>query len=242
MREIQVRIKIYLPEFVCRLCLLVVLHYRKMRYGYTFRRIPLTRGQFAIVDVEDYERLSKYKWYAGINTNDRDFYAKRINTSNDTRPKTRFIMMHREILNVPDGLLVDHINHNTLDNRRANLRPATKQQNSWNQRKKRGNYTSRYKGVHFNKSMNRWGARLVYNGKDIPIGYFDDEKSAARAYDAKASELFGEFATPNFPSDIQSPRHEEKRKFDKKFRMIENRGKIYLRKRVKALKINRELF
>jgi hypothetical protein len=173
-----------------------------MRYGYIFRKIPLSRGMFAIVNVEDYEWLSKYKWFAGTNTRDRDFYARRKGMSNGTRPKIRSIAMHREILNVPDGLLVDHINHNTLDNRRANLRPATKQQNSWNQRKKRGNFTSQYKGVHFNKAMGRWEARLVYNGKDIPLGYFDDEASAAKAYDAKAAELFGEYAALNFPEKI----------------------------------------
>jgi hypothetical protein len=158
--------------------------------------VPLTRGQYAIVDIEDFDRLSKFKWHTGING--RDFYARRKVRSDDTRPKKCFISMHREILNVPEGLFVDHINHNGLDNRRANLRAATREQNSWNQRKKLGNYTSRYKGVHFSKNMRRWEARLVYKGKEIPIGYFDDEVSAARAYDAKATELYGEYAALNF--------------------------------------------
>jgi hypothetical protein len=79
-------------------------------------------------------------------------------------------------------------------------------QNSWNQRKRRGNYGSRYKGVTFVKSYGKWRAKIVYKKKRIVIGYFDDEASAAKAYDAKAREMFGEFAAPNFPKD---PRTQE---------------------------------
>jgi hypothetical protein len=106
--------------------------------------------------------------------------------------------MHRQILDAAEGKFVDHINHNGLDNRRANLRIVTKEQNNWNKRKYFGNYSSRYKGVSRPKNCGKWRAKIFYKGKGIFMGYFDDEESAAKAYDAKARELFGEYAALNF--------------------------------------------
>jgi hypothetical protein len=168
-----------------------------MRYGYTFRRIPLTRGRFAIVDVGDYERLSKYKWFAA--KNGRSIYARRTVMPNDGRRSNCNIKMHRQILDIPEGKFVDHINHNGLDNRKANLRIVTKMQNNWNRRKRLGIYSSQYKGVTLLKRRGKWQSRIVYKDKEIFIGNFDDEASAARAYDAKAREVYGEFAALNFP-------------------------------------------
>jgi hypothetical protein len=165
-----------------------------MRYGYSFRKIKLTNGQITIVDAKDFERLAGYRWYA-VKAG-RRFYAHRKRKSEDERH--RFIKMHRQILEVPEGKFVDHINHNGLDNRRANLRIVTKEQNNWNKRKKLGNYSSQYKGVSRPKNCGKWRAKISYRGKGIFIGYFDDEESAARAYDEKARELFGEYAMPNF--------------------------------------------
>jgi hypothetical protein len=105
--------------------------------------------------------------------------------------------MHREVLKAPKGALVDHINHNGLDNRRANLRFVTAGQNCWNARKKRG-CSSKYKGVYFQKRSRRWLANIIYRGERIFLGCFDDEQSAARAYDEKAKQLFGQYATLNF--------------------------------------------
>ncbi len=107
--------------------------------------IPLTQGYFAIVDADDYERLSQYKWHVKVSS--YGCYAYR--TENRKR-----IAMHREILNAPPGMHCDHINHNGLDNRKANLRLCTPQQNSFNQ-KPRSNCTSRYKGVCWNRSMRK---------------------------------------------------------------------------------------
>jgi len=80
------------------------------------------------------------------------------------------------------------------------MRTATSQQNVWNKRKQRGKYSSIYKGVSWLKSEGRWQARIMKDKRRIFIGYFDDEEAAARAYDARARELFGEYAAPNFPS------------------------------------------
>jgi hypothetical protein len=193
-REIQVRILV--PEFVCRACVWIVLVYRRLRYGYPFRRIPLTQGKFAIVDPGDYERLAQYKWFAV--RYERGFYAVRAVKAKDGRGRQKNVRMHREILGVPEGKIIDHINHNGLDNRRANLRVATRRQNAWNKRKQRTRCSSKYKGVTWLKREGKWQARIVCKGRSMFIGYFADEKAAARAYDAKAGELFGEYAAMNF--------------------------------------------
>ena len=192
----KVWIPILLPECIYRLCIWLVLLYRRLRYGYTFRRIPLTQGKFAIVDPEDYERLAKYKWFAvGY---ERSFYAMRMVKAKAGRVKQKSVRMHRAVLDVPEGKFIDHINHNGLDNRKANLRIVTRGENSWNKRKQRGNYSSQYKGVTWLKRSGKWQARIVCKGTSIFIGQFDDEKAAARAYDARAAELFGEYAALNF--------------------------------------------
>jgi len=191
-----VQVKIYLPEFIFRLRVWIVLRYRKRHYGYAFRRIALTQGKFAIVDPEDYERLAGYKWFAA--RFERGFYALR--TGKDSKGRQRNVRMHRVILGEPKGKIIDHINHNGLDNRRANLRVVTRQQNTWNKRKQRGNCSSQYKGVTLFKRVGKWQARIICNGKSIFIGYFDDQIAAARAYDAKAAELYGDYAALNFPA------------------------------------------
>ena len=168
-----------------------------LHHGFTARIIPLTRGRFAIVDEADFENLSKYKWFAA--KSGRSFYANRMIKSNETGRRQLVVQMHRQILNVKDGEFVDHINHNGLDNRRANLRIVNKEQNTWNKRKQRGNYSSKYKGVSWHKMDKRWQARIRYKGKPMCIGYFDNQKSAAMAYDDKAKELFKEYAALNFP-------------------------------------------
>lgn len=192
----EVRVRIFLPEFVFRLCIWVLLCCRRVRYGYAFRKIPLTQGKYAMVDPERYEELAKYKWFAA--RSERGFYAVRMVKAEGGRVRQKNVRMHRVILKPPKGKFIDHINHNGLDNRRVNLRVCTTQQNTWNKRKQRGNYSSKYKGVSWLKSEGKWQVRIVCNGKRIFIGYFDDEKTAARAYDAKARELFGDYAALNF--------------------------------------------
>lgn len=156
------------------------------------RFIPLTQGKFAIVDAEDYERLSKYKWYLknlGYNS-----YAYRTDNY-------RKRAMHREIMNAPDGMVVDHIDGNGLNNSKSNLRICTQAQNVYNNRPKL-NTSSKYKGVSFNKNEGKWKVTIKCKGEHFHLGWFRDEKKAARAYDKKAAELFGEFAYLNFPKKL----------------------------------------
>jgi len=107
--------------------------------------------------------------------------------------------MHREVLKVKDNEMIDHINGNGLDNRKENLRLATRSQNMQNS-KKRKKTSSKYKGVGWSKKTKKWRARIwTVSGKCIHIGYFVSELDAAKAYDEKAKELFGSYYSPNFP-------------------------------------------
>ena len=152
--------------------------------------IPLSQDKVAIVDAEDYDRLNKYKW--SFSGHERGSYGQR--TESYTR---RQIMMHRVIMGAPGHLVVDHINHNGLDNRKRNLRLCTQEQNIYNSLPRR-NCSSKYKGVYLHKRSNRYHAAIGYKGKRFHLGTFKNEVDAAKAYDKKACELFGEFAYLNF--------------------------------------------
>ncbi len=193
--DININLKIHIPTFIERPIALLVLLYRRVRYGYAFRRIKLSRGKYAIVDDDDYYRLARYKWYAQKAWN--TYYAVR-NGPRRAGAKQKSILMHREVLQVGDGLVVDHINHNGLNNRKANLREATFSQNNYNRRGNLKNCSSKYKGVHLHRGK-KWRAMIKVNKKSMHIGSFDDEAEAARAYDKTARELQGDFATTNFP-------------------------------------------
>ena len=181
----------------------LVLLYRRLRFGYPYRRIALTKGKFAIVDPEDYHRLRKYKWYA--HNSRYTFYAV-LSLTNGKKQKRKNAYMHHLVIDIPDGMYCDHINHNGLDNRKANLRPATNTQNVWHRRKfiRRTSggfnkqFRSKYKGVDWAKDMKRWRARIRVNGKRIYLGSFDNESDAAKAYDKAAKRFHGEFAFLNF--------------------------------------------
>ncbi len=143
--------------------------------------IPLTKGFFALVDGEDYERINKHKWaVVGIKKYNL-FYAQRYEDG-------RIILMHREILGLKhrDGMKTDHTNHNGIDNRKKNIRPCTHSQNMWNQRIKA-------KGYSFCKERRKWRARIGHNGKEIKLGSFDKEKDAAEAYQKAVIELRGDY-------------------------------------------------
>jgi hypothetical protein len=150
------------------------------------RYIPLTRGLFAIVDAADYEWLSGFRWHA---TSGRKMYACFAR-------KDKVIYMHRLIMNPPEGKFVDHVDGNSLNYRRSNLRICTKAQNAWNRPALGG--TSRFKGVHRDPS-GKWKAGIRVGGQQTFIGLFDDEIEAAKAYDGMARKLFGDFAYLNFP-------------------------------------------
>ncbi|MFC1794103.1 HNH endonuclease [Planctomycetota bacterium] len=175
----------------------LLLLYRRARYGYAFRRIPLTQGKYTIVDQDDFERLNKHKWYAVKSTN--TFYARRTRRAGK---KYVFIMMHRDVIHPPENLLVDHINRNGLDNRKSNLRLATCAQNSYNRTYFRKSKSSKYTGVSWNKLRKIWIVVIRYNCKNKFLGYFKDEIQAAKAYDKAAKKYHGEFASLNFPDCV----------------------------------------
>jgi len=162
------------------------------------KRIPLGEGQYALVDAADYEWLSRYTWrfYNG--------YAAR-------QQGRKTIYMHREIMQPPKGMIVDHVNHHKLDNSRTNLRVCTRRENILNQTSKRTS-RSRFKGVEYRKGSDKCFARIRVNGQRLWLGTFDDEIEAARAYDRAAVEHFGEFAHLNFPEEWPEERRRKRTK------------------------------
>lgn len=156
------------------------------------KKIPLTQGQFALVDDEDYDWLNQWKWYAYKSRN--TFYV-------ECCQRGRRVKMHRMILGLKygDGKQIDHKDGNGLNNQRHNLRVCNYSQNNFNKGPQKRITSSRFKGVHWHKRDKIWITRIQYNNKEIHIGQYKNEIKAGKAYDRKAKELFGEFARPNFP-------------------------------------------
>jgi len=148
------------------------------------KTIKLTQGYEAIVDDADFEYLNQFKWCAHKKSETVIYVVRKENK--------KMISMHREIMGFPKDM-VDHRNHNTLDNRRENLRVANNFQNQQNRNKVNKTTTSKYKGVCLFKRDGTWKAQIRHNGKCLFLGYYDTELEAKNAYDKKAKELFGEF-------------------------------------------------
>jgi len=189
----KITFQISIPDFIVQSGVWLLLRYRKIRYGESFRLIKLTQGQYAIVDQQDFETLNQSKWCAA---KDYDtFYAiryARINNKNTT------IKMHRQIMNAKENEIVDHHDKNGLNNTRENLRIATAAQNNANSKRGMNRGKSKYKGVCRDEKCGKWRAGIKCQGKHIHLGMFEDEKQAARAYDEAAKKYHGEFAVLNF--------------------------------------------
>lgn len=156
--------------------------------------VPMTKG-VTLVDDEDAPRVLHLKWKP-LRCKNGSVYAVARTREQDGKEKT--VYMHRLILDAPIGKDVDHRNGNGLDNRRQNLRLATRAQNSRNSRLQRDT-ASGYKGVR--RHRRKWQAHIKVNRKRIYLGSFSSKEDAARTYDAAAKKHFGEFANLNFPSE-----------------------------------------
>jgi len=166
---------------------------RNTARGIDMKQIKLTQGKVALVDDEDFEWLNQWKWYA-IRDN-LTFYA--VRKSPMVNRKTRqLIRMHRIILNSQDEEIVDHKDHNGLNNLRNNIRNCTQSQNQQN---RIGRFcTSRFKGVSWRKDRKRWLVTIVVQKRKMYIGMFKSELDAAEAYNMAAKKHFGNFAYLNF--------------------------------------------
>jgi hypothetical protein len=151
--------------------------------------IPLTKGFFAIIDDDDYEELSKHRWYCST-------YGYAVRSVSKFAGRRDLIYMHIQLLGREKGLEIDHINGNSLDNRRCNLRRVTHQQNVHNSKPQFGG-SSTYKGVYWHNGAKKWVSRIQCNGKLKHIGCFTSEKEAAKAYNYVARACFGEYARLN---------------------------------------------
>lgn len=166
--------------------------------------IPLTRGKYAMVDGEDYARLAPYSWHAFHDKKDGRWLAARgERLRRDGRSITRNVWMHREILHAPEGVLVEHLNGDGLDNRKTNLQRSTRAER-YAKRGKLNTNTSGYCGVTFYARTGRWRAQIRSEGTTVHLGYFATPEDAALAYDRRAREIFGEYAYQNFP-DAAAP-------------------------------------
>lgn len=158
------------------------------------------KGRFVIVDDDDYELIKNYTLSADKVGKDKVYVSLFIENERGSRRKK--VRLHVFLMNPPKGYHVDHINGDTFDNRRSNLRVCTNDQNARNQKPQK-NRTSKYKGVSWNKRVGKWEAYITYRYKKIRLGFFDSEEEAARAYDTAAHFYFGEFANYNFPEDVR---------------------------------------
>jgi hypothetical protein len=178
--------------------------------------IPLGNNLIAWVDEED-ACLARMGWHAKSAGKNRapTYYAVHQWTVGKTRGEYFLHNLVWERANdapVPKGFLVDHINRDKLDNRRENLRLATRKDNEANKRKRRGKTTSKYKGVtkmNTGKRKKKWRSTITVDKKQVALGSYMTEVEAARAYDERAIVEFGEFAWLNFPQEHKHEQHDD---------------------------------
>jgi hypothetical protein len=158
------------------------------KQGFTAVEIPLTRGKWATIDIDDAEKVLPYRWNANLYENKKNWRAAAC-----PRMTVRFYL-HNFLL--PDAEVVDHVNGNGLDNRRSNIRAATVTENRRNERYIRN--PTGVKGIYRMDTKNeRWCARIKINRKKIHLGSFATCEEAGKAYDEAAKKYFGEFAATN---------------------------------------------
>jgi hypothetical protein len=158
------------------------------------RKLFLTNGGYTILDDNDFDYFSKWKWCI-----DSLGYVRRVIYLGGGRKhqKSKSFYLHREILKTPNGYETDHINRDKLDNRKSNLRITTRQQNGCN-RILQSNNTSGYRGVTWNKDRQKWQAQIKAYQKHYYLGLFNDKFDAAKAYNKAAIKYFNRFAKLNY--------------------------------------------
>lgn len=159
------------------------------------KRIKLTRGFFTKVDDDDYVVFNKERWQANVKSRRGKYKvsASRVKSFNG-KPKTLYL--HREIMKAPIGTYVDHINGDTLDNQKYNLRICSNSENMRNRGVPSSN-TSGYKGVSFSKDKNMWESKITHKYKTYHLGFFNTKEEAAERYNRAAKKYHKEFAYPN---------------------------------------------
>jgi len=136
--------------------------------------IATNDGSKILVDEDDYEKFSQYKWQYKLSRANKSYACRGKYVGNY---KSKKLYLHREIMNCPKGKVVDHINGNTLDNRKCNLRIGTQRQNTQNSSSREGS-TSKYVGVHIHKLTGKWRAQIKINGKIKSLGLFCSQEEA----------------------------------------------------------------
>ena len=159
------------------------------------KEIKLTQGKVAFVDDEDFEKLNKYKWC--FHKQKKTGYAERcVRIGKRVDNKVLVVRMHREIVKAPKGLEVDHKDRNGLNNQKSNLRIVTHSQNQMNKCLQRNN-KSGYKGVSWDKKLQKWLVRIVVMDKRVVLGYCDTAKEGVLIYNESVKRHYGEFARLN---------------------------------------------
>ena len=160
------------------------------------KTIPLTKGYFTKVDEDDYEKYALVRWFVDINKHGIPRARREVKVNG----KIKVLSLSREIMNAPKDKIVDHINHDTLDNRKCNLRICTLKENMMNKLKYKNN-DSGYKGVSYmgkaSRRLKKWKMKLNKNGITVAKAYFDTKEDAARAYTEMAIKHYGEYAVLN---------------------------------------------
>lgn len=167
----------------------IILRIPILPIGPSIAYIPLTQGQYSLIEVEDLEVVSKWNWCCMDNRKRGSGYrAIRLNWIPDKKT-TRIAFMHRELMNPPSDMVVDHINRNPLDNRRSNLRVVTPYENNQNRVLTHNGYRIEGKGINRTPNGKRWRARICVKGKQKELGVFDTKEEALKAR-TRAEELY----------------------------------------------------
>ena len=193
-------LSIRIPEWLDKICVRPLMLYRRLKYGFSFRKIYLGQDEWTIVEPADYYKFGKFNWIF-IRCNKKPYAVSEFKIGPH---KTKRMYLHRAIMKPPKRRLVDHRNNDGLDNRRANLRLATRSQNMMNRSKTKRETTSKYIGVSFDKDCKRWRAAIRVCYKQRWLGSFKNEVDAAHVYDAAAKKYHKEFARLNFPESAYS--------------------------------------